>query len=246
MEGYDSTLAGRAELVQVGLADGRVMARVPVGGERGGAMLGDLVLANDGTIYASDTQGQAIWRVLPGAGGAELLATHPLLRSPQGMVQTVDGAGLLVADYSHGLLRIDHTTGSVGPLDVPAGMTLLGIDGLARHGDDLIAIQNGGVIPRVIRIRLDPAERRVLAFEVLDRNTAAADEPTLGAVVGDDFFYVANSQWEKRGEDGATLPGAVLTPTIILRLPLGPGRSQRRYGRTRISSNSARALGSFD
>lgn len=222
MQGYDSTLDGRAELVQVALADGRVLARIPVGHDRGGAMLGDLVLAGDGTLYASDTRGQALWRVRPGAREAVLLATHPLLRSPQGMVLTADGTGLLVADYSHGLLRVELTTGAVVALEVPQGMTVLGIDGLARHGRDLIAIQNGGVVPRVVRIRMDAHESHVLSLDVLDRNTGVADEPTLGVVAGDDYLYVANSQWEKRGEDGTPLPGAKLTPTMILRLPLGP------------------------
>lgn len=221
MEGYDSTMAGAAEVVQVGLPDGQVLARIVVGAERGGAMLGDLVLAPDGTVYLSDSRGQGIWRVRPGARSAELMAHHPLLRSPQGMALSAGGGALLVADYSHGLLRVDLATGQVVALPAPAGVTLLGIDGLARHGLDLVAIQNGGVVPRVVRIRLDGAEAAVRSVEVLDRNTPVADEPTLGVVVGDDFLYVANSQWEKRDEDGTPLPGAVLLPTVILRLPLG-------------------------
>jgi len=138
-----------------------------------------------------------------------------------------DETTLIVADYSHGLLRIDPGTGSVSPLESPGGVTMLGIDGLARHGRDLIAIQNGGVVPRVIRIRLDPGERAIVGIEVLDRNVAIADEPTLGVVVGDQFYYVANSQWEKRDEGGTPRPGAALAPTIVLRLPLRAGPPRR-------------------
>jgi len=36
------------------------------------------------------------------------------------------------------------------------GPCLLGIDGLERHGNDLIAIQNGIQPPRVVRIVLTP------------------------------------------------------------------------------------------
>jgi hypothetical protein len=222
MDGYTPALEGRAELVRVATEDGRVLDRIPVSAETGGAMLGDLVIAPDGGIYASDTRGQVIWHLAPGTTSARVIARHPLLRSPQGLVSAEDGHGLLVADYSHGLLRIDPTSGAVTPLAVPPGITVLGIDGLMRHGRDLIAIQNGGVVPRVLRIRLDDAERRVTAIEVIDRNVGVADEPTIGVVVGEELFYVANSQWEKRTEDGSPLPGAVLAPTVILRLPLGP------------------------
>jgi hypothetical protein len=221
MDGYTPALEGRAELVRVAIDDGRVLDRVPVGAEAAGAMLGDLVIAPDGGIYTSDTRGQVIWHLAPGAALARVVARHPLLRSPQGLVSAEDGRGLLVADYSHGLLRVDPASGGVTPLAVPPGITVLGIDGLMRHGRDLIAIQNGGVVPRVLRIRLDAAERRVTAIEVIDRNLGVADEPTLGVVMGEELFYVANSQWEKRTEDGSPLPGAALAPTVILRLPLG-------------------------
>lgn len=220
MAGYDTALAGRAELVRVGLDGSGVRSRHPVGSAGGGAMVGDILVTPEGTVFASDTRGQAIWRLIPGAATPTIVARHPLIRSPQGLVLAAGQAQLLVADYSHGLLRVDPATGSVHHLPVPAGTTLLGIDGIARHGRDLVAIQNGGVAPRVIRVRLDAAERVVLGIEVLDRNLTVADEPTLGVVVGDAFYYVANSQWEKRREDGSPLSGATLAPTVVLRLPL--------------------------
>ena len=221
MAGFDSTMDGRSELVQLTLNGTGILARRPVGQDAGGAMLGDLLIGPSGEVYASDTRGQAIWRLVPGMLAPEVIARHPLIRSPQGMVMASDGSTLLVADYSHGLLRVDPATGAVVPLSVPAGMSVLSVDGLARHGPDLIAIQNGGVVPRVIRIRLDVTEHKVLGIEMLDRNLAVAEEPTLGVVVGDAFYYVANSQWEKRNEDGTPLPGAALVPTVILRVPLG-------------------------
>jgi len=52
----------------------------------------------------------------------------------------------------------------------------------------------------------------------VDRNLELADEPTLLAKAGDGFLYVANSQWEKYGEDGVRRPGARLEPPRLLRL----------------------------
>lgn len=217
-ERFDSTRDGRAELVQVDLAGG-VMRRVPIPAA-GGVLLGDLLVHPDGGVYASDTRGQAIWYLAPGASAPRIVARDPLLRSPQGMVLAADGRRLLVADYSHGILRVDPLAGRVEHLGAPAGWTLLGIDGLARHGPDLIGIQNGGVVPRVVRIRLDGGEDQVVAVEVLDRNTGVADEPTLGVVDGDHLYYIANSQWEKRDDQGLPRPGVTLVPAILLRLPL--------------------------
>ncbi len=217
--GYDSTQDGRSELVRLNVSGG-VMRRIAVPGGEAGAMIGDLLVMPDGGVYGSDTRGQAIWYLESGGSEPRVVARHPLVRSPQGLVPAGDGIRLLVADYSHGILMVDPRNGAVEPLPFPEGTTLLGIDGLARHGRDLIAIQNGGVVPRVLRLRLDAAETRLVAVEVIDRNLKVAEEPTLGVVVGDDFYYVANSQWEKRGEDGTPRDGVTLVPAVILRLSL--------------------------
>jgi hypothetical protein len=59
----------------------------------------------------------------------------------------------------------------------------------------------------------------VRALEVLERNPAA-DEPTLGAIVGDSVFYVATSSWEKYGDDGKRVARIALRPPTVLGLAL--------------------------
>lgn len=220
MTAYDSSLAGRSQLVRVDLAQGRVVQRVAIPGGARGATIGDILVAPDGTVYASDTRGQAIWALPAGGSVPRMVAQHPLIRSPQGLVLSRDGARLLVADYSHGIVSVHLASGEVGLLPSPPETTTTGSDGLVRYGRDLVAIQNGGVVPRVVRLRLDADERRIVAVEVLDRHLTVADEPTTGAVRGDQFYYIANSQWEKRREDGTPREGVTLHPTVVLRLGL--------------------------
>jgi hypothetical protein len=57
-------------------------------------------------------------------------------------------------------------------------------------------------------------------LEVLDRNPAAADEPTLGAIVGDSLVYVATSAWEKYDDTGKRIAGTELRAAIALSVPL--------------------------
>ena len=56
--------------------------------------------------------------------------------------------------------------------------------------------------------------------ELLDRNPALADEPTLGTIVGDTAFYVATSQWDKIDDAGRRAPGTTLRPASVLRVAL--------------------------
>jgi sugar lactone lactonase YvrE len=155
-----------------------------------------------------------------GADSLVRFATHPLFRSLQGMAITPDGRTMFVADYSHGLLRLDLQSRSVTPLRTARGVTALGIDGLYLKGETLVGIQNGITPMRVARFCLDDAGREVRRAEVLDRNPVLADEPTLGAVVGDSLFYVATSQWEKFDDNGRRAQNAHLRAASLLGLSL--------------------------
>jgi hypothetical protein len=81
-------------------------------------------------------------------------------------------------------------------------------------------VQNGIAPSRIVRVRLAPGPR-ITGLEVLDRNPAVADEPTMGVVAGDNFVYVANSQWEKYDEAGARRLDRELTAPTLLSVPFG-------------------------
>jgi hypothetical protein len=71
----------------------------------------------------------------------------------------------------------------------------------------------------VVRLRLDPELRRITEVVVLERKNPHFDEPTLGVTVGDELYYVANSQYEAFGEAGRP-DAARLKDPVILRLRL--------------------------
>jgi hypothetical protein len=83
------------------------------------------------------------------------------------------------------------------PIGRPANLCLAAIDGLSFHGGGLIAIQNGFMSPRVVRLNLAGDLRAIDRFEVLERRNPLFDGVTNGVVAGDDFFYMANIQDEK-------------------------------------------------
>jgi sugar lactone lactonase YvrE len=161
--------------------------------------LGDLALGRDGSVYASDSKGGGLFRLVP--GGALRLVAQSKLESPQGLVETADGTALIVADYATGLHRIALADGADSLLD-PSKAQLRGIDGLERDGDALVATQNGTVPNRVLRIALTPGERGVAAVDELARGPIGIDDVALGTIVGRSFLFVAHSQWSATGADG--------------------------------------------
>jgi dipeptidyl aminopeptidase/acylaminoacyl peptidase len=209
--------AGQSSLLEFDLDTGRLRRRVPP--PEGDAHVSDLALAKDGTLYVADPQTGRICVLRPGSNRLETLVDAGPITSAQGMAVSVDGKGLFVADYLKGIAWVDLATGGVRFLETPPAVPLTGIDGLVLAGDSLVGIQNGLEPHRVLRLRLDPATTRIVESTILERANAAFDEPTLGVLVGRDFYYVANSQYGAYGEDGRP-DEARLKGTVILKLRL--------------------------
>jgi sugar lactone lactonase YvrE len=213
----DSTIAA---LIRVRLRDGAIERRWNVASP-GPHTLGDLAIGPGGDVFVTDSDQPVLYRLRSGGDTLERI-THPLFRSLQGMAPSPDGRVVYVADYSHGILRVDLATSAVARLDDAPHSTSLGCDGIVWHRGAIIAVQNGVSPARIMRFVLDSSGRRIVRAEVLDRNSAIADEPTIGTVAGGEFVYVANSQWEKFAESGSRKSDVRLTMPILLAVPLPP------------------------
>ena len=220
MAGFRAEIDGQTALVAYDLESGDEVARhTPPRGEGPGYRFNDLALDASGQVFTTDNRlDGGVWK-LASDGSLSLLTPPGSLRSPQGI--TFDSEGrLFVADYSFGLARVDPETGDVVFLEEPAAVSLIGIDGLAAHGDTLIAIQNGARPIRILRVHLDESVEAVSSVEILEMGHPRWSEPTLGTVVGDDYLYVANSQWDRFDADMQLPPVDQLAAPLILRIDL--------------------------
>lgn len=200
-------------LLKIDVATGRVLVRYPA---PAGQMLGDVTLAPDGTVYVA---GGDLFQLKPGGEALEVLLPAGLMRSPQGMVVTPDGAALIVADYSSGLWRVDRASGAATRLAAPANASLIGIDGLISDGGFLYALQNGTAPQGVLKLTPDAGWSRIGAVQVLAANLPQIDEPTTGLVHEGELVFVSRSQWSDFDGEGA-LRTPTPEPALISRLRL--------------------------
>ena len=217
--GYQPADSAIAALLQIRPSDGTVMKRFDLPPVTGGHVLGDLAIGPHGDVFLTDSNEPVFYRLRPGSDRLEPLR-HPLFHNLQGIAPAPDGRTVVVSDYSHGLLRLDLSSGAVTRIADVKGSTSLGCDGIVWFRQGIIAVQNGVTPPRVMRFDLDRSLTRIVSSRVLDRNLAVADEPTIGAMLGRTFLYVANGQWDKHGLDGSVLSGAHLVRPIILAAPV--------------------------
>ena len=216
-EGLDEADAGKNGLFAVNLETNAIEQRVLLPETVGWQVLGDLAFAQDGSIYLSDQTDGVIYRHLPGANRFDVVVPKGTIRSPQGLVP-VDATRLYAADYIGGLFLVDTRSGAATRVTGPDNTSLYGIDGLYAYGDSLIAIQNGIQPNRVVQLYLSDDGLSVEGSRILAMNLEFFDEPNLGQVVGDDFYFIANSHWNRFDRDGK-LPDGLEGP-VVLRVDL--------------------------
>ena len=183
-------------------------------------LLGDLIIADDDTIFTTDSLSGAVYRFGIETNVFEALVERGKFGSPQGLVLDESGRHLYVADYVGGLYCVSLKDGATVKLEVDESVTDYGIDGLYRFSNKLIAIQNGVRPHRVAAFELSPDGLTVTAVKLLAANLEEFDEPTLGVVKGEDFYFVANSHWNRFDEENQIPEG--LAGPIVLQLSLKP------------------------
>jgi hypothetical protein len=182
--------------------------------------LGDLTIQSNGDVFTTDSLSPAVYVIRAQQDGIELFLEDPGFGSPQGLAFSSDERHLFMADYSTGLFDIDVATRKVAHLAPLAGATLLGIDGLYFYKGSLIGVQNGVTPQRVVRVSLSKDLARVERLDVLEANNPVFLEPTLGVLVSDTFYFIANSQWPLVDENGKLAAGDKLQDPVVLKMQL--------------------------
>jgi sugar lactone lactonase YvrE len=179
---------GKSELLHFDRA-GTLLGRYPPE-DRGKHLFNDLVVLRDGTIYLTDTLANEVYRFNAQSHVFQSVrASRPLL-FPNGIALADDGETLYLADQL-GILRVDLKTGASAEVDPGPRNTVAGIDGLYWHKGSLVAVQNAIGTPRVVVFRLSADGLHVAKTTVLGNFQSI---PTTGAVKGDDFYFIMNSQ----------------------------------------------------
>lgn len=218
MSGYDDGLKDRSEVVILNPAlDYKIVDHIPLMGT-----VGDLALAANGTLYATSSVSNEVYKI----ENHQVSKIYKIdnSQSLQGITFSLNQNIVYISDYSTGIHWLDIESGNNGWVRDPVGETLLGIDGLYHDQGNLIAIQNGVQPNRVLRLVLSENGKTIEMVEVLQQNHPAFNEPTLGYVARNYFYFVANSQWPKfsDGFDEKTNWREKLDPVMILKLALKP------------------------
>lgn len=183
-------------------------------------LFNDLTIASNGDVYITDSDNGSIYKVDAANRTMSVWYDAKDMFYPNGITMSPDQRCLFVAHWQ-GISRIGLDDRVPVLLTAKQKTTMTGIDGLYFYDGALIAVQNSaGPQSRVMRFDLNPACDAVTKATVLESAHPDHRIPTTGVIVGDDLYYIANSQLQSFDAEGNILPPAMLHAPVVLKLPL--------------------------
>jgi hypothetical protein len=189
---------GRSELLHFDAAGNLLGRYAPMDAARHG--FNDLVVRKSGEILLTDSVSNQVFRFDSSAHTFTPIPVHRSVSGPNGIALAEDDRRLFVAD-DFGVVRVSLEDGASSDVNPGPRSTLAGIDGLYWHKGSLIAVQNGIGSPRIAAFKLSKDGTRVTQTTVLENRSAFTSLPTTGAIRGNDFYFIANSQADNMNGD---------------------------------------------
>jgi len=174
----------------------------------------DLVVLRDSTVFVTDTIGNQVFRFDPKTKTFQVLVFLRQPFMPNGIALADNEQFLYVADQ-FGILRYDLKTGRSAELFPGPSNTVAGVDGLYWHKGSLIAVQNSIGSPRIVAFQLASDGLHISKTTVLENRSAFTTLPTTGAIRGNNFYFIVNSQVDNLNGD------RVLDPTLLTPVKVG-------------------------
>ncbi len=228
--GFPKEDEGKAMLMEIDPKSGKLLRSFSPT-TQGPAVLGDMCVTADGTVYVTDSIGGGVYRLRGALQTTTLEKIADGLFSPQTPVLARDGRRLFVADYTMGVAVIDlppsGQMAKVSYLPHPENVADVALDGLYLDEDSFIGIQNGTEPIRILRLDMDHAQTRIISSSIIEQSSKRMGDPT-HAVLANGWFYVsANVGWSNVDDNtGELKSGASFTPPVLLRFRSQAGSSE--------------------
>lgn len=184
-------------------------------------LFNDLHQMNNGDTYVTDSDGGAVYLIKKDSDKVEPFLNPGSLIYPNGITATADESRLLVSTGSGlGIVSIDLNTKKITSIRHPH-FFIFGMDGLYRHKNTLIGVQNVTFPEGIIELGLSDAADSFTSVRSLASEHPAFISPTTGVIAGDHFYFIANSQlFQVVRNQGKIKDPSALKDVVIMKIKL--------------------------
>jgi hypothetical protein len=209
-------VGGRAAVHRYDLRTGKLIRSYVYQKEGETHLFNDATLVND-TLYVSDTEFGGLYKINPANEKPELFIKTDQLQYANG-ITTIPNTNKIIVSAINGLTSVNTATKEITIIPF-SGYYVIGIDGLYFYKNSFIGIQNVTFPVSINRFYLNANNDAIEKGELLSANHSAFQVPTTGALAGDWFYFIANSQLDNY-EKGKIENPAKLEEVKIMRVKL--------------------------
>ena len=211
---------GKAALLKYDLDSRKLLKKYSFDNKGTSHIFGDLAIDKSGNVYISDSKENSVYKLSYLTNQISQIIKPGKFVSLQGLDLDNNNDNLYLVDYALGVYRFNFKSGKLIYIEPSEYFVPQGIDGLYFYKNSLIATQNGVSPQRVIRIYLNDGQDKVASWKTLEANNPLFDEITLGVLDNDNFYFIANSQWNSFNKDGSIFSLDKLKKPVVLRIKL--------------------------
>jgi len=190
------------------------------GTDRDNSVFGDIALDPGGKPFISDSKNNIIFTVNELSQRLEKFFTSKEFVNIQGITFSDNRDLLFIADYVKGIYALDLKTKKLTRLKENFEVSTKSIDGLTFYKNSLIAIQNNIHPMRVTKFLLNRDQNALADYRIIDKAHPAFNEPTIGCLRDDDFYYIANSLWSGYTPAHELKPADQLSEAVVLKVDM--------------------------
>ena len=189
----DRNCLGCSAVFKYDLKTGRLIKKYDLHNKPNVHFLNDLTITSSGDTYITDTLTGDIYLISRRKDELEVFVNLGQQSFPNCIDLSADESQLFVA-AAGGVQVVNLRDKKSRTLKLPDVVSPLVIDGLYFYKGSLIAIQPFAEQRKLVRYFLDKGANVVSRVEVLESEHPQFNQPTTGVIVGEDFYYIANSQ----------------------------------------------------
>lgn len=182
-------------------------------------LFNDLYILKNGDVYITDSHANSVYRIKNGV--LEQFLPSGSLEYPNGITASADESRIFISTGSgRGIVGVDLNTKEMASVS-SSRYLVLGYDGLYRYKNSFIGVQNVLFPEAIHQLDLNDGITEISEMKFLYGHDKRFSIPTTGVIVGDSFYFIANSQLGQiSGNQGKIRNPETLTSTHILKLKL--------------------------
>ena len=214
--GYNRKGSNPAGIFKFDLESGKLLFKHIIDKPNETHFFNDIVISENGDAFVTHMFEEAsIYKIDGKTEKVSLFSEENTLSYPNGLTLSDNQEYLFIA-HSGGIGRIEISTKKWK--NITSDDSIKGNDGLYFYNNSLIGILQDE--RAVVRYYMDDKMERISQIDLLEKNHPMMNQPTTGVLVNNEFYYIANAQFNSFNVDGSIFPMDKLYELVILKLIL--------------------------